>query len=473
MTKPQEGEAMPVLTNETPRQEAREEQQFWPVAEGFKYYDVHVANSDEEKDFIDLQCERVPEDQGKAQKSENTKKWQEGPKKPRNGKNIRASQEMAEMPKEKRPKGLGMPRNGRNTQKVKGMIVIPRKISPLIEPTKVIMNMRIPDYEWHEFFPNVKHNIGVIISIWAPIVLVYFMDAQIWYAIFSTLFGGILGAFSHLGEIRTLGMLRSRFGAVPLAFNDFLVPSLKDGHQRRHSDESSERMKIAKFSQVWNKFIISLRMEDLISHRERDLLLVPYSSHDISVVQWPPFLLASKIPVALDMAKDIKRKDDTYLFKKIDNDDYMLSAIIECYETVKAILFGLLVNSEDKNILSNICSEVDKSIEQKRFLSTLRLSELPQLSNKVEKLLSILKGNHEDIDSRKAQIINVLQDIMEIIIQDVVRLHLLITVKESAINVPMNLDARRRITFFANSLFMKMPPAPEVRNMLPFRFPSK
>ena len=29
--------------------------------------------------------------------------------------------------------------------------------------------------------------------------------------------------------------------------------------------------------------------------RDRDLLLVPYSSSDISVIQWPPFLLASKV----------------------------------------------------------------------------------------------------------------------------------------------------------------------------------
>ena len=51
----------------------------------------------------------------------------------------------------------------------------------------------------------------------------------------------------------------------------------------------------------------------------------------------------------------------------------------------------------------------------------------------------------------------------------VVRLHLLVTVKESAINVPTNLEARRRITFFANSLFMNMPKAPKVRDMLSFR----
>lgn len=30
------------------------------------------------------------------------------------------------------------------------------------------------------------------------------MDTQIWYAIFATLFGGIIGAFSHLGEVSTM-----------------------------------------------------------------------------------------------------------------------------------------------------------------------------------------------------------------------------------------------------------------------------
>ncbi|XP_037491487.1 uncharacterized protein LOC105647932 [Jatropha curcas] len=52
--------------------------------------------------------------------------------------------------------------------------------------------------------------------------------------------------------------------------------------------------------------------------------------------------------------------------------------------------------------------------------------------------------------------------------EKVVRLHLLLITKESAINVPSNLDARRRITFFANSLFMNMPTAPKVRDMLSF-----
>ncbi|XP_065002966.1 callose synthase 7 isoform X3 [Musa acuminata AAA Group] len=377
------------------------------------------------------------------------------------------------------------------------------EINPLVEPTKTIMDLGAGTYEWHEFFPYLQHNIGVVITIWAPIVLVYFMDTQIWYAIFSTIFGGIHGAFSHLGEIRTLGMLRSRFESVPSAFTDRLMPSSEN--ELKGNQEEIERRNIDRFSHIWNAFIDSLRDEDLISNKEKDLLLVPYSSGNISVVQWPPFLLASKIPIALDMAKDFKRKGQGELKKKIKYDNYMFSAVIECYETLRDILINLLNDEKERIIISQICSKVDSSIDDNSFLESFQMSELLQLSNKLEKLLNLLKLEYGEIESFKTQIINVLQDIMEIITQDVminghgisgvayesdrkqmftnlrlklmediswrekvVRLHLLLTVKESAINVPINLDARRRITFFANSLFMKLPDAPKVRNMFSF-----
>ncbi|CAK8565387.1 unnamed protein product [Lathyrus sativus] len=169
------------------------------------------------------------------------------------------------------------------------------EISPLVEPTKLIMAMHIDNYQWHEVFPeNDIHNLSVVISIWAPIILVYFMDTQIWYAIYATLFGGIIGAFSHLGEIRTLGMLRSRFQSVPLAFSESFWTGRNRKNIQEESDDAYERDNIAYFSQVWNEFINSMREEDLIGNRDRDLLLVPYSSVDVSVIQWPPFLLASK-----------------------------------------------------------------------------------------------------------------------------------------------------------------------------------
>lgn len=48
------------------------------------------------------------------------------------------------------------------------------------------------------------------------------------------------------------------------------------------------------------------------------------------------------------------------------------------------------------------------------------------------------------------------------------RLHLLLTVKDSAVNIPKNLEARRRLEFFTNSLFMDMPTAKPVSEMMPF-----
>ncbi|KAF3497355.1 hypothetical protein DY000_02058153 [Brassica cretica] len=293
------------------------------------------------------------------------------------------------------------------------------EILPLVKPTRLIWDMTGVNYQWHEFFPNATHNIGVIISIWGPIVLVYFMDTQIWYAIFSTLFGGISGAFSHLGEIRTLGMLRSRFRFVPSAFCGKLTP-LPPGHpKRKHLEETVDERDIARFSQMWNKFVYTMRDEDLISDRERDLLLVPSSSKDVTVLQWPPFLLASKIPIALDMAKDFKGKEDIDLFKKIKSEYYMHYAVVEAYESVRDVIYGLLEDESDKRIVREICYEIDVSIQQHKFLSKFRMIGMPLLSDKLEKFLKILLSGDEEDETYKSQIINVLQDIIEIITQDI------------------------------------------------------
>lgn len=38
---------------------------------------------------------------------------------------------------------------------------------------------------------------------------VYFLDLQIWYAVFSTLYGGFIGAFDRLGEVEPTSKLDS------------------------------------------------------------------------------------------------------------------------------------------------------------------------------------------------------------------------------------------------------------------------
>ncbi|KAK8456254.1 hypothetical protein SEVIR_4G300600v4 [Setaria viridis] len=401
------------------------------------------------------------------------------------------------------------------------------EIKPLVQPTKDIMREPIRTFQWHEFFPHGSNNIGVVIALWAPIILVYFMDTQIWYALFSTLIGGIYGAYRRLGEIRTLGMLRSRFESLPVAFNERLIPS--DANKRKglraafsrkpkaSDDEKEEEKRAARFAQMWNLIITSFREEDLIDNREMDLLLVPYcKDRELNIFQWPPFLLASKIPIALDMAADSGGKDRD-LTKRMGSDPYFSYAIRECYASFKNIINTLVFGQREKLVIKEIFDVVDKHIAEETLIRDLTMRSLPALSKKFIDLLELLQKNKEE---DLGQVVILFQDMLEVVTRDIMeeeqlggmlesihgghnrrhegitpldqqdqlfakairfpmeesdawtekikRLHLLLTVKESAMDVPTNLDARRRISFFANSLFMEMPNAPKVRNMLPF-----
>ncbi|CAN8247661.1 unnamed protein product [Cochlearia groenlandica] len=401
------------------------------------------------------------------------------------------------------------------------------EIKPLVIPTKDIMRIHVSVYRWHEFFPHAKNNMGVVVALWAPVILVYFMDTQIWYAIVSTLVGGLNGAFRRLGEIRTLGMLRSRFQSLPGAFNACLVPNEKSETAKKRGIKatfsrkfdqipSSKDKEAARFAQMWNKIISSFREEDLISNREMELLLVPYwADPDLDLIRWPPFLLASKIPIALDMAKDSNGKDGE-LKKRLSVDSYMTCAVRECYASFKNLINFLVVGEREGQVINEIFSKIDEHIANGTLIAELNLSALPDLYGQFVRLIEYLMQNREE---DKDQIVIVLLNMLEVVTRDIMeeevpillesthngsyvkydvmtplhhqrkyfsqlrfpvysqteawkekiqRLHLLLTVKESAMDVPSNLEARRRLTFFSNSLFMEMPDAPKIRNMLSF-----
>ncbi|CAA0815271.1 Callose synthase 3 [Striga hermonthica] len=391
------------------------------------------------------------------------------------------------------------------------------EIKPLVGPTRTIMGAHVTSYHWHEFFPqgsqlsgNTKH---------MKKTHVYFMDAQIWYAIFSTLFGGVYGAFRRLGEIRTLGMLRSRFQSLPGAFNACLIPEEKNETVKKKGLRaifarkfevipSSKEKEAARFSQLWNKIITSFREEDLISNREMDLLLVPYcANRDLEIIQWPPFLLASKQWIWL-------KTKDSELRRRIKSDDYMYSAVCECYASFRNIVKLLVRGKREKEVIEYIFTEVDKHIVEDDLLAEYKLNALPSLYNLFVELVKYLLDNKLE---HRDQVVILFQDMLEVVTRDIMmedhifnlldsingglgqegnvpfdqqyqlfasagaikfpipdseawkekvkRLYLLLTVKDSAMDVPSNLEARRRISFFSNSLFMDMPSAPKVRNM--------
>ncbi|XP_066330034.1 putative callose synthase 8 isoform X2 [Miscanthus floridulus] len=404
------------------------------------------------------------------------------------------------------------------------------EIKPLVGPTKEIMKINVNKYEWHEFFPQVKSNAGAILAVWAPIILVYFMDTQIWYSVFCTIFGGMCGIIHHLGEIRTMGMVRSRFCSLPEAFNMSLVPPAMPIERKRMPFSflekkifkklgKAERHDPTKFALVWNQIISSFRSEDLISNREMDLMTMPMSLvHSSGSIRWPLFLLTKKFSEAVDMAANFTGKS-AQLFWKIKKDHYMFCSINDFYELTKNIFGFLIIGETEKRVVAAIFDEINKSIQNSSLMTDFRMDQLPSLFRKFDRLAELLFINKQE---HRYEVTILLQDIVDILIQDMIvdpqsildvvnsserlnsddygafnyyepelfasvssitsirypysdkqkeqvkRLYLLLSTKEKAAEIPSNLEARRRISFFATSLFMDMPAAPKVRSMLSF-----
>ncbi|CAK7336614.1 unnamed protein product [Dovyalis caffra] len=404
-------------------------------------------------------------------------------------------------------------------------------IRPLVKPTNTIRDLPSLPYSWHDLISKNNNNALTIASLWAPVVAIYLMDIHIWYTILSAIVGGVMGARARLGEIRSIEMVHKRFESFPEAFVKNLVSphAQRMPFNRQASQESQDTNKAyaAMFAPFWNEIIKSLREEDYISNREMDLLSVPSNTGSLRLVQWPLFLLSSKILLAVDLALDCK---DTQadLWNRICKDEYMAYAVQECYYSVEKILHSL-VDGEGRLWVERIFREINNSISEGSLVITLSLGKLPHVLSRFIALfgllliavirmihLSQIRNETPELAKGAAKAV---YDVYEAVTHDLLssdlreqldtwnilararnerrlfsriewpkdpeiflslslslssqkeqvkRLHLLLTVKDSAANVPKNLEARRRLEFFTNSLFMDMPSAKPVCEMTPF-----
>ncbi|KAH1246118.1 Callose synthase 10 [Glycine max] len=336
---------------------------------------------------------------------------------------------------------------------------------------------------------------------------IYLMDILIFYTIMSAIVGGVSGVRARLGEIRSIEMVHRRFESFPGAFVKNLVsPQIKRIPLSGQSTQDSQDMNkayAAMFAPFWNEIIKSLREEDFISNREMDLLSIPSNAGSLRLVQWPLFLLSSKILLAIDLALDCK-DTQTDLWNRICRDEYMAYAVKECYYSVEKILYSL-VDNEGRLWVERIFREINNSIIEGSLVITLSLKKLPVVLSRLTALTGLLIRNDPELAKGAAKAVHDLYEVVthELVSSDlrenldtwnllarardegrlfsrivwpndpeikelVKRLHLLLTVKDSAANVPKNLEARRRLEFFSNSLFMDMPSAKPVSEMLPF-----
>lgn len=380
------------------------------------------------------------------------------------------------------------------------------QIKPLVKPTRDIIKENNIVYSWHDFVSKNNHNALTIVSVWAPVFFIYLLDIYVFYTLVSAVWGFLLGARARLGEIRSLEALQKLFEQFPGAFMDNLHVALPNRSAQLSSVQVVEKNKVdaARFSPFWNEIIRNLREEDYITNFELELLLMPRNSRDIPLVQWPLFLLASKIFLARDLAVESNKDTQDELWDRISRDDYMLYAVQECYYAVKHILTEVL-DDAGRMWVERIYDDINASATKRSIHVDFRLNKLAVVISRITALMGILKETETPELERGA--VRAVQDLYDVVRYDVLsidmrdnygtwslltkardeghlfqklkwpnaelrmqvkRLYSLLTIKDSASSVPRNLEARRRLEFFANSLFMKMPHAKPVRQMLSF-----
>lgn len=404
------------------------------------------------------------------------------------------------------------------------------QVKPLVGPTKSLLNLKEFQHKWHEFFNNTNRlAVGLL---WLPVILIYLMDLQIWYSIFSSIAGAMVGLFSHLGEIRNIQQLRLRFQFFASALQFNLMPEeqlfkergtlkskwndavhrlkLRYGFGRPYKKIESDQVEANKFALIWNEIIITFREEDIISDRELELLELPQNSWNIRVIRWPCLLLSNELLLALSQAEQLVDAPDKWLWTKVGKNEYRRCAVIEAYDSIRHLLLEIIKEgTEEHSIIKHLFLEIDDAVQFDKFTHTYKTTVLPKIHTKLLSLLDLVIKPNKDM----SRIVNDLQALYEIMIKDfpktkrsteqlkqdglaprrpsstgllfenvvelpdvenaifyrqVRRLKTILTSRDSMHNVPTNLEARRRIAFFSNSLFMNMPHAPQVEKMMAF-----
>ncbi|KAG9131948.1 hypothetical protein Leryth_026849 [Lithospermum erythrorhizon] len=403
------------------------------------------------------------------------------------------------------------------------------QIKPMIVPTKTLLDLKDVNYEWHEFFNNSnRFSVGLL---WLPVILIYLMDIQIWYAIYSSITGAAVGLLDHLGEIRNMQQLRLRFQFFASAIQFNLMPEeqllstrgprlaskiqdailrlkLRYGFGRPFRKLESNQVEAKKFALIWNEIILIFREEDIISDREVELLELPQNTWNIRVIRWPCLLLCNELLLALTQAEELVDAPDKWLFHKISKNEYRSCAVVEAYDSTRNFLLDIVnSNTEEHSIITTFFQEIDQWIELEKFTKHYKMTALKKVHEKLVKLLTLVLDPKRDV----GKVVNALQALYECAIRDFLidersadqlredglrpasgsrllfdnavelpdpdnqnfyrqarRLHTILTSHDSMQKVPVNLEARRRIAFFSNSLFMNMPHAPQVEKMKAF-----
>ncbi|KAK4770184.1 hypothetical protein SAY87_030716 [Trapa incisa] len=399
------------------------------------------------------------------------------------------------------------------------------QIQPSVKMTKQLLNLHSAENHGYNnvFTKGNGLSIGLI---WLPTVLIYLMDLQIWYTLCSFLVGVTVGLFSRLGVIQNIIQLRHRFHQfvwqVVCKFN--FIPKecssqgtgnngwviLRNWTNPQFVKGISDHVMVGKFALMWNEIVTAFREEDIISDNEFELLVFPSDSWKVGVVMWPCFLLSNNIILAVGEIQKFADAPDDWVHRKIFKEEFTRCAIIEAYDSVKNLLLERIMDpqTEEHSLVKSCFQHVEYCVGLGKFTKVFNMEKLQQIYTAVVGVVESLIIAERDL----YQVVNALQILYHVFVhefireegtgiqvlrrdglaphccnsmlfhnavnlpdssnvnfaQQIQRLYTILTTRDSMENIPANDEARCRITFFCNSLFMGIPKSPPLEKMKAF-----
>ncbi|KAG7399091.1 1,3-beta-glucan synthase component [Phytophthora boehmeriae] len=273
-------------------------------------------------------------------------------------------------------------------------------IRPLMGPSIEIYDITIDD----NGVLQSGHNIMFILALWAPIFVVYMYDAQIWFILYQSIVGLIMGKRMQIGHYVGLIQLKKGMSSAPKLFDEKVV-SLKTRNPNggsttpvagaeKHSGELRHRDVVRlRFAIIWNQVVDNFRLNDLLDDRETVILQYRILNKG-ERIQEPIFLLAGKLAKAIEVAAKARpnKWDTATLVKNVATAD-ALEGMKNGLELVRDIFYLLLGEEEEKGALS-VLEYIYSSPD---IVALLDLTYLPQLADNMVELLAVILDMPEDI----------------------------------------------------------------------------
>ncbi|TMW66714.1 hypothetical protein Poli38472_014026 [Pythium oligandrum] len=277
---------------------------------------------------------------------------------------------------------------------LKFLFTLELMIKPLVGPSIEIYNTSISSK--NAVFES-NHNLLFIGALWAPVLVVYLYDSQIWFILYQSIVGLVTGLKNKMGHFTNMEQMKIALYTAPLMF-DRSVASLEAQKQVISSTTPTAREDSLqlRFAIIWNEIISTFRLNDLLDDRETVILQYRVLDHG-HTVQNPIFLLAGKLAKAVEIAsKSHSEKWSSAELQKHLEDANVTDAITDGLNLIRHIFYLLLGSGEEGDGALGVLEFIYNSTD---IVALMNFKFLPELVDDIVELLAVILDLPEDLSA--------------------------------------------------------------------------